>query len=67
MLTKKLHFTLLNENWENIGNIKLVSKPSYSEFVWYNGKYYEVLRVVHSHDQRNIFLVVEEKNLGVIG
>jgi translation elongation factor P/translation initiation factor 5A len=62
--SKKYTITFLNSKWETIkSNIKLISVPQKSEYIYMDDKYYDVLNVVHSlNGKHQILVVIEETN-----
>jgi hypothetical protein len=64
MFRRKYTVSILNSKWVPIKrNVKLVIIPRADEYIYLNGKYYQVLNVVHTlNDNQDIFIIIEENS-----
>lgn len=64
MFKKKYKVSVLDSKWEIIKNsLVLEIIPRINEYLWLHDKYYLVIGVVHSIQEKNaVFLIVEEKS-----
>ena len=62
MFRTKYNVTLLDSKWNVVkNNVKLFVVPRQGEFIYLDGKYVNVLNVVHSIDVKHaIFVIIEE-------
>lgn len=63
MFKKKYTVSVLDSKWGIIKNsLKLEIIPRINEYLWLSDKYYSVISVVHSIQEKNgVFLIVEEQ------
>lgn len=62
MFKNKYTVTLLNSKWIPLKrNINLSIIPRRDEFIYFDGKYYQVLNIIHKlNEKQDIFIIVDE-------
>ena len=67
MFKTKYIATIINSKWERLKNKpKLSSIPNKDELLYFDGKYYKIINIIHSVDSEHQITIVVDELLGDI-